>query len=118
VESSFQASRVLKRVQGERIARIAWKLTRGLYFLETSYFLPDDTPHMHELIEPDLARELAGKNAVWEEVKAQPPKGAYGGVFEYKYFAATDEGKKLHAWGMLLWDRLMLFVSHHHPSDS
>jgi hypothetical protein len=110
--------RVIKRFEGARVNRVAWKLVRGLYFHETSAVLPDDTPFTTEIIEPERARELAGTNPLWEKVKAQPSRGSYGGVFEYKYFFGEIDGKKLHSWGMILWDKLMIFVAHHHPKDA
>ena len=106
---------VVKRVQGARIARVAWKLVRGLYFREASEVLPEDTPFTSELVEPIRAPAEAGQNALWEAVKSQPGKGSYGGVFEYKYLCAEGDGNRLLCWGILLWDRLMWFVAHHRP---
>jgi len=109
--------RVVKRFDGERVNRVAWKLVRGMYFHETSAVLPDDTPFTTEIIEPERARELAGINPLWEKVKAQNARGSYGGVFEYKYFFDELDGKKLHSWGMILWDKIMIFIAHHDPAD-
>jgi hypothetical protein len=108
---------VVKRVQGERLVRVVWKITRGLYFHEHGSVLPDDTPKTMEFVEPERARQAAGTNAVWEFVKAQEPRGAYGGVFEYKYVARDLQPGRLHCWGMLLWDKMMIFVAHHDPDD-
>lgn len=110
--------RVIKRFQHERVNRVVWKLVRGLYAYEMRSVLPDETPRTAEIIEPERARETAGTNAVWETVKAQEPRGSYGGVFEYKYFLDHADGKKLHLWGMLLWDKIMVFVAHHDPDES
>ena len=55
---------------------------------------------------------------MWEEVKAQDPRGSYGGVFEYKYLLGDVDGKKLHVWGMIVWDKIMIFVGHHDPSEA
>ena len=109
--------RVIKRFDGDRVNRVAWKLVRGLYFRETSTVLPDDTPFTTEIIEPERASELAGINLLWEKVKAQHSGGSYGGVFEYKYFFGEVDGKKLHSWGMILWDKIMIFIAHHHPEE-
>ena len=109
--------RVVKHFDGGRVNRIVWKLARGLYFHHNDSVLPDDTPFTTELIEPERARETAGTNALWERVKSQPPCGSYGGVFEYKYFVATIDDKTLHSWGMLLWDKIMVFVAHHDPDS-
>ena len=68
-----------------------------------------------EFVEPERARETAGRNAVWEAVKAQSPRGSYGGVFEYKYLVGDAGPGRLHCWGMLLWDKVMIFVAHHDP---
>lgn len=57
---------VVKRVQGERLVRVAWKIVRGLYRHEHGEVLPDDTPKTMEFIEPERARQLAGTNQVWE----------------------------------------------------
>jgi hypothetical protein len=56
-----------------------------------------------------------GENPAWEVVKAQDPKGKYGGVFEYKYLSSEVDGEPLHTWGLLVWNRLMFFVAHHQP---
>ena len=50
-------------------------------------------------------------------VKGQEARGSYGGVFEYKYLVRniSEHGDRLHCWGMLLWDKIMIFVAHHHP---
>jgi hypothetical protein len=109
---------VIKRVQGERLVRVVWKMVRGLYFLEHQEVLPEDTPKTMEFVEPGRARTLAGTNAVWEFVKSQEPKGSYGGVFEYKYVARDIDPGRLHCWGMLLWDKIMVFVAHHHPATT
>lgn len=104
--------RVVKRVQGNRIARVAWKLVCVLFYSEHARVLSEDTPWMFDLIEPMRAEGVAG-NALWEEVKAQPAKGVYPGVFDYKYFAGEIDGHLFHSWGMLLWDRWMLFAARH-----
>lgn len=99
--------RVIKRVEGERMGRVVWKLVRGLYFTETGTVLPEDTPYTHEVIEQDRAAEHAGTSAVWEHVKAQSPRGIYGGGFEQKYFVCEVDDSQMHMWGMILWDKLM-----------
>ena len=111
------AGRVIKRFDGERVGRVVWKLVRGLYFYETKSVLGEDTRHTTEIIEPERGRETAGVNPVWEIVKGQESRGSYGGVFEYKYLVRdiSERGDRLHCWGMLLWDKIMIFVAHPHP---
>ena len=48
-------------------------------------------------------------------MKAQESKGRYGGVFDYKYVSASEGDVQVHAWGMLLWNRIMVFVGHGAP---
>lgn len=50
-------------------------------------------------------------------MKAQEPRGPYGGVFEYKYVYRDLELGRLHCWGLLFWDKVMVFVAHHDPDD-
>ncbi len=105
---------VAMRVDGERISRVVWKIVRGLYRIEIGDVLPDDTPFHLELVEPENRDESRLQN-LWEAVKAQPSKGRYRAVFDYKYLDARAGRARLHLWGMLLWDRIMIFVSHRHP---
>jgi len=109
--------RVIKRSEGERVGRVIWKLIRGFYFAETGIVLPETTPYTYEVVEPDRAAQHAGSSALWEQVKAQAPRGTYGGVFEHKYFAGEADGSRMHLWGMLLWDKLMIFAAHHDPAS-
>jgi hypothetical protein len=105
---------IIKRVEGARLARIIWKIIRGPYFYETSTVLPESTPKTIELFEPVRA-SVSRRNKIWEAVKAQPSKGVYPGVFDYKYLHVAKENLQLHAWGLLLWDQVMVFIAHHHP---
>lgn len=108
---------VVKRLEGARIKRVAWKIVRGLFRYETGSVLPDSTPYFLDIIEP--ARSVPSElDEFWEAVKAQESKGTYGGVFDYKYLDAQAGSEHLHGWGMLLWDRIMVFVGHHHPPNA
>jgi hypothetical protein len=109
-------NRVTVRVEGARINRVAWKIIRGLYWIEKGSLLPENTPYYPELIEPEN-RDESDFSEIWEFVKAQPSKGTYGGVFDYKYYHAKKGGMQLHLWGMLFWDRIMVFISHHEPNS-
>lgn len=108
---------VVKRVEGARLVRVVWKIVRGLYFVETSNVLSEATPRKIEIIEPVRAPHSLD-NSVSEAVKAQPGKGVYAGVFDYKYLDVAIEDLRLHAWGLLLWDQVMIFVAHHHPTSA
>ncbi|MBN1848712.1 MAG: hypothetical protein JW932_09020 [Deltaproteobacteria bacterium] len=107
---------VFMRVEGTRIQRIAWKIVRGLYWVENKKFLPDDTKYYLELKEP-MSHWKPVTAEIWEILRNQPSKGMYGKIFDYKYLHAKVENLQLHLWGMLFWDRIIIFVSHHDPSD-
>ena len=103
--------RVIMRVEGERIGRVVWKIVRVFYFLEYSEVLPDNTAWAMELIEP-LNPGRARNAEIWAHVKAQPSRCSYGAVFDCKYLLAESGKMRLHAWGMLFWDKVMVFVKH------
>lgn len=105
---------ILKRVEGARVRRVIWKVVRGLYFHETSMVLPEATWRKTEIIEP--VRASVRENPVWEAVKAQPGKGVYPDVFDYKYLEVVAKHGRLHLWGLLLWGQIMVFVAHRHPT--
>ena len=103
--------KILVRVNGARIRRVIWKLTRGLHFIETGKFLPIATRYNAELLVPEATVDPEFAE-LWEAVKAAEEKGAYKGVFAYKYRRFEAEGTVIHGWAMLVWDRIMLYVVH------
>ena len=105
---------VAMRVEGDRIKRIAWKIVRGLFWIKNDSCLPEKTPYMLELVEPE-SHGQSKHPEFWEAVKAQGSKGTYPGVFDYKYLHAKAGELQLHVWGMLLWDQIMILIVHHHP---
>jgi hypothetical protein len=108
--------KVVKRVQGDRVRRVAWKIVRGLHFHEYGAVLRDSTPFFFELFEPE--HEFASEFLpLYEQVKASPSRGAYPAIFDYKYLVHDRVGTS-HVWGMLFWDQLMVFLLHHGPTCS
>ncbi|MEA1927289.1 MAG: hypothetical protein U9N73_03720 [Candidatus Auribacterota bacterium] len=105
---------VAMSVEGNRINRVAGKIIRGLFWIENESFLPEETPYLLELIEPENHGRCKHPE-YWEPVKAQVSKGTYPGVFDYKYLYAKAGELQLHVWGMLFWDQIMIFIAHHHP---
>lgn len=108
---------VVMRVEGDRLARVLWKIVRGLYLIETGRVLPEDTPYALEIMEP-ASPGVSKHPEIWEAVKEQSSKGTYGAVFDYKYLHAVAGAAELHAWGMLLWDKIMVFILHVHPHST
>lgn len=97
---------VAKRFEGDRLARIAWKIVRGLYFHHHNEVIPEDTPHGVRVIPPDQPPPEE-----FSLLPEGPTRGSYPGVFDYR-FRAFDS-PKLNYWALLLWDRVILLVTFH-----
>lgn len=100
----------VKRLEGSRIHRIAWKIVRGLYFHHSGRVLAERKSNLFEIVArdeqpPDHFSLLA----------AQPSHGRYGGVFDYKFVDFPEE-HNLNYWAMLLWDRIIMILVFHNPS--
>ncbi|MHB1094756.1 MAG: hypothetical protein ACYC3F_01120 [Gemmatimonadaceae bacterium] len=105
------------RLDGVRVERVAWKIVRGLFFLEYGFTLPEHTGLFMELQEPEN-RDRTEAQPLWEVVKSQASKGVYPAVFDYKHYRVEKFGIAVYLWGMLWWDRIMVFVSHRAPGDT
>lgn len=103
--------KVVMRIDGPRVGRVAWKLVRGLYFLETGTVLPADTKHVIEVSEPAGDRTSAFDD-LWNAVRGEKSQGHYQAVFAHKYHKAVRTDITLHGWGMLWWDRLIVYCAH------
>ncbi len=100
--------KVLKRFEGQRIRRVVWKITRGLYFIENSLILPEETDFRilytfpgeepHKIINLFTASDLNGK---------------YPGVFDYAYKKNTVENITGNVWALLFWDQIMTMILFH-----
>ena len=103
---------VAKRFDPERIWRVVWKMTRGLFYKEHSRYLPDDTPNHYSIIS-------AGEKPPpeFEVVRNTPSRGQYPGVFDYK-FVTIPKLNNFHFWAMLFWDKLIMFMTFHDPDCS
>jgi len=102
---------VAKRIEGERVHRVAWKIIRGLYFHHFGEFLPQDTPNGLEIVPPD---QPPPKEFIIG-LPDNPVRGQYPGVFDYK-FAKFAEVHNFNYWAMLLWDRIIMIVKFHDPA--
>jgi hypothetical protein len=102
--------RVAKRFEGDRLHRVAWKIVRGLYFHEFGKVLPEDTPNNLDIFAPDKPPSVAFLKALGNV----DGRGAYPGVFDYKYIT-MEQLQGFQYWGLLLWDRLILTMSFHSP---
>jgi hypothetical protein len=104
--------KVIKRFQGERLRRVAWKIVRGLHFYHNNEVLPEQWKSVGVQIyaggspPPDDVRCFAG---------IAQSRGKYPGVFDYK-FDTFPEANNLHYWLLLLWDRIIVRVAFHDPA--
>jgi len=108
--------KVVKRFNGQRIRRVAWKMVRGLHFYHTAQLRPERWSTVGVQLYP-----LDGATPLPEDVLAfasfAPSRGTYPGVFDYK-FEKFDlpEGRNLHYWLLLLWDRIIVRLAFHDPA--
>ena len=102
---------VAKRIEGNRVHRVAWKIIRGLYFHHYNEVLPEYTPTGLEIVPPD--RPPPKEFIIG--LPDHPVHGRHPGVFDYK-FAKFPEVHNFNYWAMLLWDRIILIVKFHDPS--
>ncbi len=100
----------VKRIEGDRVHRVAWKIVRGLYFHEFGRFLPETKPVLFQILGPDEEPPV-----LFSLLADRPSCGRYGGVFDYK-FAVFPELNNINYWAMLLWDRIIITFAFHDPS--
>jgi hypothetical protein len=104
--------KVVKRFDGERLRRVAWKMVRGLHFHHTGEVLPENWPTVGVQI---YAGETPPPSDVLCFVNIAQSRGLYPGVFDYK-FEKFPEANNLHYWALLLWDRIIIRVAFHDPA--
>ena len=109
----------LNRMDASRMARITWKIVRGLFFIETNRFLPENTPMSCK--NPITFGESAlgiQSEYDWEQfdlIRRNPSRGQYPDIFDYKYcqvFMEENPGEHRWFWGIWLWDRIVLLICH------
>ena len=103
-------NKVVKRFAGDRIARVAWKIVRGLYFHHHQEVLPVDLVTWIAVIPPD---QIPPKHFLYfANLPDNKPHGIYPGVFDYRFQKFSVE----HYWALLLWDRIIVTVIFHDPT--
>jgi hypothetical protein len=104
--------KIVKRFDGKRVTRVAWKIVRGLHFHHTGQVLPDIWTKSVDL---HLADENWDPPDHFKAFMAMPNNvehGKYGGVFSYR-FLKFPEANDLHYWAMLILDRIIVIVMFH-----
>lgn len=98
---------IAKMVDSNRIKRVIWKITRGLYFYEFNKMLPEETE-----LYIDLYDQYHKPIEAFKYVRDTESKGRYPGVFDYKF---TDTNEYV-IWGMLFWDYFISLIIHKKPN--
>lgn len=101
------AGKVVKRIEGKRIHRVAWKIVRGLFFYHQGKLLREETPNKIEYVAPDVRPPDP-----FFALNEQPNLGQYPGVFDFRY-KQFSEAKNLWYWAMLFWDAFMVLMAFH-----
>jgi hypothetical protein len=88
---------IAKKYDGERIMRVVWKVTRGLFFKEYNKFIPEN-------IDKRIWISGYGKglSPLFQYVRDTPSRGDYPGVFDYKYIKIEE----YNLWALLFWDTI------------
>jgi hypothetical protein len=109
--------KIVKRFDGERIRRVAWKIVRGLYFHHHGVVLPDNLETSVSLTAPGETPpdHFLAFNSV-PNVEAGPYPGAF--AYRFQKFSEPDYPNKstLHYWALLFWDRVIVTVIFHDPA--
>ncbi len=103
--------KIFKSYDTPRIHRVVWKITRGIFFKEFGRWLPENTPRTVQITPPGEPppKEFGILNGTTS-------KGAYPGVFDYKYKEVTEPSEfRCYTIGYLFWDKLICLCHFHDP---
>lgn len=100
---------IVKRVDPERIDRVIWKITRGLFTLEYQKHLPESREHTANLFEPGVDIP-----EVYAPVLATESLGKFGAAFAYKHRVYRGQAARLSVWAMLFWGQVICCSAYHH----
>ena len=98
-----------------RVNRVIWKIVRGLFNIELSRFLPDDTPHLVQYVHgSNTGLDPEPVQRILAIVLGQEERGEYRRIFAYKH-AMNPQENNVAAWAFLFWDRHIFLTAHHDP---
>ncbi len=100
---------IAKRIDGARIHRVAWKIVRGLFFINEKKVLPINKPNIIEYVGPDQTPPEE-----FRALKSAQNKGLYPGVFDYRY-ACFQQIHGYYYWSILFWDAFIVLMGFHNP---
>ena len=102
---------IIKKFEGERIAKILWKIVRGLFFHETGErFLPDDTYRLLHVFSANPELDFFDKPTdFFTYLQNTPLKGVCPSVFGYKYKCLPSENDPhWWVWGLFFWENTII----------
>lgn len=103
---------MVKRFDGERVWRVVWKITRGLFFRDNNgRVLPENTPRLFKII--DIGE--APPPPEFQLLVNKEERGRYPGIFAYKSMT-LEKMPNFHFWAMLFWDSVMVLIYFHDPA--
>ena len=107
------AGRVIMRQDGARVARVAWKIVRGLYFHHHGTILPEDIEF--KCTETSPTERPPDHFLAMKELPNDETHGRYPGIFDYRFRVLEVDFGKWHYWAFLIWDRIIMTGSFHDP---
>jgi len=106
-------NKVVKRFDGSRIQRVAWKVVRGLNFHHNKTVFPEALRTLVSLTPP--GEEPPDHFKMFMGLSDNEPHGVYPGIFDYRFQNFTGE-QNIHYWAFLLWDCIIITVLFHDPA--
>jgi len=97
---------IAKKYEDERIKRVVWKITRGLFFREYNKFIPEN-------IDKEIWISAYGKglSPLFPYVRDTPLRGDYPEVFDYKYLKVEN----YNLWALLFWGTIATEIFFQYP---
>lgn len=104
---------IVKRIEPARIARVGWKIVRGLYFHHEGRVLPEDTSYkIMDNVIPGEKWSLALERVVSHAQR----QGQYPQVFDYKYLY-LPQIKWSNIWAFQIWETIILCFAFQNPKS-
>lgn len=111
---ALPGNKVVKRFDGKRIQRVAWKIVRGLLFNDFDEVYPE--AWTTSVTVTPVGEPLPEHFVMFMQTQGDA-HGRYPGAFSYRYdtYDIDDAGtpRKMHYWALLLWDRVLVTVIFH-----
>jgi hypothetical protein len=99
-----------------RANRVAWKIVRGLYTLQSGRTLPESQLRTIEIVPQSEAAKRLPNHPWFAAVRDTEPLGHHGAVFDYKWLCFKFGESRGNAVAFLLWDGLIVLVLFHDPA--